>query len=49
MTPIVPREAYFEALAEIAAGRQLSDKEWTDLCIRHDNYFYLTDRLNSDG
>lgn len=37
--PGAPREAYFEALAEIAAGRQLSKEEWTDLCRRHDNYF----------
>lgn len=37
--PGAPREAYFEALAEIAAGRQVSDEEWTDLCLRHDNYF----------
>jgi mannose-6-phosphate isomerase-like protein (cupin superfamily) len=34
-----PREAYFEALAEIAAGRQFSDEEWTEFCHRHDNYF----------
>jgi mannose-6-phosphate isomerase-like protein (cupin superfamily) len=34
-----PREAYFEALAEKAAGRRFSDEEWRDLCIRHDNYF----------
>ena len=34
-----PREAYFEALAERAAGRQFSEREWRDLCIRHDNYF----------
>ncbi len=37
--PGAPREAYFEALAERAAGRQFSDEEWKDLCIRHDNYF----------
>jgi mannose-6-phosphate isomerase-like protein (cupin superfamily) len=34
-----PREGYFEALAEIAAGRTFSDEEWTELCRRHDNYF----------
>ena len=34
-----PREAYFEALAERAAGRRFSEEEWRDLCIRHDNYF----------
>ena len=37
--PGAPREAYFEALAEKAAGRWFSDEQWTDLCIRHDNYF----------
>ncbi len=37
--PGAPREPYFEALAEIAAGRKLSDEEWLDFCIRHDNYF----------
>jgi mannose-6-phosphate isomerase-like protein (cupin superfamily) len=37
--PGAPREAYFEALAERAAGRRFSDVEWRDLCIRHDNYF----------
>jgi len=37
--PGAPREAYFEALAEKVAGRQFSDEEWGDLCLRHDNYF----------
>jgi mannose-6-phosphate isomerase-like protein (cupin superfamily) len=37
--PGAPREGYFEALAEKAAGRQFSDDEWLDLCRRHDNYF----------
>lgn len=38
--PGAPREAYFEALAEIAAsGRQLTDEEWIELGRRHDNYF----------
>jgi len=37
--PGAPREAYFEALAEKVAGRQFSDEEWRDLCLRHDNYF----------
>jgi mannose-6-phosphate isomerase-like protein (cupin superfamily) len=37
--PGAPREAYFEALAEIAASRrQLSEDEWTDLYRRHDQY-----------
>ena len=38
-SPGAPREPYFETLAEIAAGRKLSDQEWLDLCLRHDNYF----------
>lgn len=38
--PGAPREAYFEALAEIAAsGRQLTDEEWNELGSRHDNFF----------
>lgn len=37
--PGAPREGYFEALAEKAAGRRFSDEEWTDICLRHDNYF----------
>ena len=37
--PGAPREAYFEALAEKAAGRRFSDEEWRELCLRHDNYF----------
>jgi mannose-6-phosphate isomerase-like protein (cupin superfamily) len=37
--PGAPREAYFEALAEKAAGRQFSDDEWKDICLRHDNHF----------
>ena len=37
--PGAPREAYFEALADKAAGRQFNDEEWRELCLRHDNYF----------
>lgn len=37
--PGAPREGYFEALAEKAAGHPFSDEEWLDLCRRHDNYF----------
>ena len=37
--PGAPREGYFEALAEKAAGRRYSDEEWKDICVRHDNYF----------
>ena len=37
--PGAPREGYFEAIAEKAAGRQFSDEEWAELCRRHDNYF----------
>ncbi|GGO20590.1 cupin domain-containing protein [Micromonospora parathelypteridis] len=37
--PGIPREAYFRELAEIAAaGRTLSEEEWTDLFARHDQY-----------
>src|ERR1041384_4860178 len=34
--PGAPREAYFEALAEKAAGRRFSDEEWRGVCGRHD-------------
>lgn len=37
--PGVPREPYFEALAEMAAGRQFTDEEWASICIKYDNYF----------
>ena len=37
--PGAPRVAYFQALAEIAAGHQLSDEERTELNLRHDSYF----------
>jgi quercetin dioxygenase-like cupin family protein len=37
--PGIHREPYFEALAEIAAGRQFGDEEWANLCITYDNYF----------
>lgn len=37
--PGVPREPYFEAIAEMAAGRQFSDEEWANICIKYDNYF----------
>ena len=37
--PGAPREGYFEAIAERAAGRHYSDEEWKALCERHDNYF----------
>jgi mannose-6-phosphate isomerase-like protein (cupin superfamily) len=37
--PGVPRERYFEEVAEIdAAGRTLSYDEWTELFARHDQY-----------
>ena len=37
--PGAPREAYFEALADIAAtGRVLGEDEWRDLYARHDQY-----------
>ena len=37
--PGAPREGYFEAIAERAAGRHFTDEEWAEICIRHDNYF----------
>ncbi|MBB6344773.1 cupin domain-containing protein [Nonomuraea muscovyensis] len=38
-TPGAPRESYFEELAEIAtSGRQLSEEEWAELFLRHDQY-----------
>jgi quercetin dioxygenase-like cupin family protein len=38
-TPGAPREAYFEELAAIvAADRQLTTEEWTELYARHDQY-----------
>jgi mannose-6-phosphate isomerase-like protein (cupin superfamily) len=37
--PGAPREGYFQALAEIAAGRQFTDEEFAEICMRHDNYF----------
>ena len=47
--PGAPREAYFEALAEKAAGRWFSDEEWRDLCRRHDNYFIADAPGNRQG
>ncbi len=37
--PGITREPYFEAIAEMAAGRQFSDEEWANICIKYDNYF----------
>ena len=37
-SPGAPREGYFQALAEIAAGRKVSDEEFAEICMRHDNY-----------
>lgn len=37
-SPGAPREGYFEALAEIAAGRQPTEEEFAEICMRHDNY-----------
>jgi hypothetical protein len=34
-----PREAYFDALAQVAAGRRFDEEEWKDFCRRHDNHF----------
>ena len=37
--PGAPREGYFEAIAQKAAGRGFSDEEWDEVCRRHDNFF----------
>lgn len=37
--PGISREPYFEAIAEMAAGRQFSEEEWASVCIKYDNYF----------
>ena len=37
--PGVPRESYFEELADITrSGRSLTDEEWRELWVRHDQY-----------
>lgn len=37
--PGAPREDYFETLAEIARGRTMSDEEWAEFFLRHDNHW----------
>lgn len=37
--PGAPREGYFEGLAELAEGKQLTDEELADFYLRHDNYW----------
>jgi mannose-6-phosphate isomerase-like protein (cupin superfamily) len=37
--PGAPREDYFETLAEVARGRELSDEERTEFYVRHDTYW----------
>lgn len=37
--PGIAREPYFEAIAEMAAGRTFSEEEWAQICIKYDNYF----------
>ena len=37
-TPGAPREEYFETLAELAAGRELSEREAAEFFLRHDNF-----------
>lgn len=38
-TPGAPRERYFQELADnAAAGRELTEDEWTELFARHDQY-----------
>lgn len=38
-TPGAPREDYFETLAEVAAGRQLTEEERVEFFLRHDNHW----------
>jgi mannose-6-phosphate isomerase-like protein (cupin superfamily) len=38
-TPGAPREPYFQALADVAAGRQMRPEEWTDLFLAHDTFY----------
>ncbi|HEU5472346.1 MAG TPA: cupin domain-containing protein [Actinophytocola sp.] len=38
-TPGAPREDYFETLAEIARGRQLTHEESAEFFLRHDNHW----------
>ncbi len=37
--PGAPREAYFEGLAEMAAGKELTEAERTEFYLRHDNHW----------
>jgi quercetin dioxygenase-like cupin family protein len=37
-TPGAPREAYFEGLAELYAGKELTDEERAEFFLSHDNY-----------
>lgn len=38
-SPGIPREAYFEELADLSArGRTLSEQEWVELWASHDQY-----------
>ena len=39
-SPGAPREAYFEAGAELAAGRrEFTPEQWREICLSHDNIF----------
>lgn len=37
--PGAPREDYFEGLAEMAAGKELTDEERTEFYLHHDNHW----------
>jgi hypothetical protein len=37
-TPGAPREEYFETLAELYGGQDLSDEERAEFYMRHDNH-----------
>jgi quercetin dioxygenase-like cupin family protein len=38
-TPGAPREGYFEGLAELQQGKQLSEEELAEFYVRHDNHW----------
>jgi uncharacterized RmlC-like cupin family protein len=38
-TPGAPREEYFEALANLAGGMEMSDEQRAEFFVRHDNNF----------
>jgi len=37
--PGAPREAFFEAAAELASGKEFTKEEWREICLSHDNIY----------